>query len=50
VLYKCGWSPFEGVTFRSRITTTFVNGRVVWDGERIVGEPAGKRMTFRPGR
>ncbi len=50
VLYKCGWSPFEGVTFRSRIVTTFVNGRRVWDGERIVGDPAGKRMTFRPGR
>jgi len=46
LLYKCGWSPFEGVTFRSRIRTTLVNGRVVWDAGRIVGEPAGQRMSF----
>ena len=30
ILYKCGWSPFEGVTFKSRITHTFVNGRLVY--------------------
>ncbi|MDT0643433.1 dihydroorotase [Zunongwangia sp. F363] len=29
-LYKCGWSPFEGTTFKSRITHTFVNGRLVY--------------------
>lgn len=27
---KCGWSPFEGTTFKSRITHTFVNGRLVY--------------------
>jgi len=48
LLYKCGWSPFEGVTFRSRIRTTLVNGRVVWDEGRIVGDPAGKRVSFDP--
>lgn len=48
LLYKCGWSPFEGVTFRSRIRTTLVNGRVVWDEGRIVGDPAGQRMSFDP--
>ncbi|WP_405235862.1 dihydroorotase [Lentisalinibacter orientalis] len=48
LLYKCGWSPFEGVTFRSRIRTTLVNGRVVWDDGRIVGDPAGQRMSFDP--
>ncbi|WP_373057720.1 dihydroorotase [Zunongwangia sp. H14] len=29
-LYKCGWSPFEGTTFKSRVTHTFVNGRLVY--------------------
>jgi len=48
LLYKCGWSPFEGVTFRSRIRTTLVNGGIVWDDGRIVGDPAGQRMSFGP--
>lgn len=30
ILYKCGWSPFEGVTFKSRVTHTFVNGNLVY--------------------
>ncbi|WP_417885288.1 dihydroorotase [Zunongwangia sp.] len=30
ILYKCGWSPFEGFTFKSRITHTFVNGNLVY--------------------
>lgn len=29
-VYKCGWSPFDGVTFKSRVTHTFVNGRLVY--------------------
>ena len=31
ILYKCGWSPFEGQTFRSKITHTFVNGNLVYE-------------------
>lgn len=46
ILYKCGWSPFEGVRFRSRITATIVNGRIVWQDGRLIGEPAGQRMRF----
>ncbi|WP_027080158.1 dihydroorotase [Luteimonas mephitis] len=46
VLSKCAWSPFEGTTFHSRIAATWVNGQLVWDGERIVGEPQGRRMEF----
>lgn len=46
VLSKCGWSPFEGTTFRSRIASTWVNGQQVWDGSKLVGEPAGQRMTY----
>lgn len=49
LLYKCGWSPFEGTTFHSRIEGTWVNGVQVWDGERILtenGGHAGKRLMF----
>jgi dihydroorotase len=46
VLSKCGWSPFEGDTFRSRIAATFVNGELAWDGERLIGAPQGRRLAF----
>jgi len=46
VLSKCGWSPFEGTTFRSRIGATWVNGRLAWNGEQLVGKPNGKRLEF----
>lgn len=46
VLSKCGWSPFEGTTFRSRVGATWVNGRLVWNGEHLVGTPAGMRLEF----
>ena len=41
VFSKCGWTPFAGVTFGSRITHTFLNGRLVYrDGEVVTAEPA----------
>ncbi|MGS1079597.1 dihydroorotase [Pseudoxanthomonas beigongshangi] len=46
VLSKCGWSPFEGTTFHSRIGATWVNGRLVWNGEHLVGTPNGQRLEF----
>jgi dihydroorotase len=46
VLSKCGWSPFEGTTFRSRIGATWVNGQLAWDGSRLVGAPNGQRLRF----
>jgi len=46
VLSKCGWSPFEGTTFRSRIASTWVNGVLAWDGGRITGDAAGRRLEF----
>jgi len=46
VLSRCGWSPFEGSTFRSRIASTWVNGELAWDGSKIVGEPTGRRLEF----
>ncbi|CTP83543.1 dihydroorotase [Xanthomonas translucens pv. poae] len=46
ILSKCGWSPFEGRTFRSRIAATWVNGQLAWDGTRLVGSPNGQRLAF----
>ncbi|GAB3754425.1 dihydroorotase [Lysobacter olei] len=46
VLSKCGWSPFEGRTFHSRIASTWVNGVLAWDGERLVGTANGQRLAF----
>ena len=46
VLSKCGWSPFEGTTFHSRIASTWVNGMQVWDGTRLIGTPQGQRLAF----
>lgn len=46
VLYKCGWSPFEGTKFKSTVTHTFVNGSLVYDNGNINEEKAAKRLTF----
>ena len=46
VLYKCGWSPFEGHTFSSTIDTTIVNGEVAWHDGALTGAIAGKRLQF----
>ncbi|MEH6534942.1 MAG: dihydroorotase [Psychroserpens sp.] len=46
ILYKCGWSPFEGTTFRSRITHTFLNGSLVYNNFKVLDVKAAKRLTF----
>ena len=46
ILYKCGWSPFEGVNFQCRVEKTIVSGEIVWDGERIKEKIPGKRLSF----
>lgn len=46
ILYKCGWSPFEGTTFASRITHTFVNGQLVYENFKVKEIKAGKRLLF----
>lgn len=46
LLYKCGWSPFEGTTFRSCVTHTFVNGHPVYDRRNIQVAPSGQRLQF----
>ncbi|MCL5127486.1 MULTISPECIES: dihydroorotase [unclassified Algibacter] len=46
ILYKCGWSPFEGATFKSRITHTFLNGSMVYHNGKFSDVKAAKRLTF----
>ena len=46
ILYKCGWSPFEGTTFSSTITHTFVNGNLVYNNGIFNDTVKGKRITF----
>lgn len=45
ILYKCGWSPFDGLEFTHKVDTTFVNGKIVYSSDRI-NETAGQRITF----
>ncbi|MEY8020701.1 dihydroorotase [Muriicola sp. SD30] len=44
--YKCGWSPFEGTSFKSKITHTFVNGHLAYENGTFSKERRAKRLTF----
>jgi len=46
ILYKCGWSPFEGQQFRSAVTHTWVNGNLVYDNGQLNESSRGKAMEF----
>jgi dihydroorotase len=46
VLYKCGWSPFEGTTFHSEVTHTFVNGHLIFNNGAFNDHIKGKRLLF----
>lgn len=46
VLYKCGWSPFEGYTFRSSIETTVLNGEVAYHAGEVKPDVRGQRLQF----
>ncbi|TYP77167.1 dihydroorotase [Aquimarina intermedia] len=46
IAYKCGWSPFEGTTFKSRITHTFVNGSLVYKNFKFYDIKNAARLTF----
>jgi len=46
ILYKCGWSPFEGETFRSKVEKTIVNGTIVYDKGIINEDFRGQRLMF----
>jgi len=46
IQFKCGWSPFEGKTFRSNIEMTFVNGQIVYNHGEVNESVRGKRLQF----
>ncbi len=46
ILAKCGWSPFEGLNFKSRVTHTFVNGNLVFANGKIKDVRKGQRLLF----
>ena len=46
ILYQCGWSPFEGTNFKSRISHTFVNGQLVYENAKVKELKAAKRLLF----
>jgi len=46
ILYKCGWSPFEGTTFQSKIIHTIVSGNLAYSNGKLTENQSGKRMSF----
>ncbi|MFC2152995.1 dihydroorotase [Bacteroidota bacterium] len=46
ILYKCKWSPFEGQSFKSRVTHTFVNGNLVYENGNFNELIKGRRLIF----
>ena len=46
LLYKCGWSPFEGETWKGAVDKTWVNGHLVYSEGKVNPEIRGRRLTF----
>lgn len=46
ILYKCGWSPFEGERFRSAVVCTLVNGQVAYKDGEVFDDVRGERLSF----
>ena len=46
ILAKCGWSPFEGSSFKSSVKQTFVNGELVYNQGTLDQEVRGERLVF----
>ncbi len=46
ILYKCGWSPFEGTKFGSTVTHTFVNGNLIYNQGVFNDDIKGRRIEF----
>jgi len=44
LLYKCGWSAFEGQEFSHSIVATWVNGELAYENGQLHGKPHGKRL------
>lgn len=48
IRYRCGWSPFEGETFRAEILLTMCNGNIVYRDGEVRGGPQGRELEFQP--
>lgn len=48
VLYKCGWTPFEGERFSSSIVATWVSGALAWKEGQLIEHDGARRMAFVP--
>ena len=46
ILYKCGWSPLSGKTFRGKVVSTYVNGKEVYNHNGIYKQSMGHRLLF----
>ncbi|QFG52386.1 dihydroorotase [Chryseobacterium sp.] len=46
LLYKCGWSPLEGMKLHSKVTHTFVNGNLAYENGEVKAEKFGERLLF----
>jgi len=46
IFYKCGWSPFDGETFKASITHTFVSGNLAYQNGKFTTNEIGKRLNF----
>ena len=45
-LYHCGWSPFAGHRFSSKIHNTWVNGQLVFNGDQVLEKPTTMALAF----
>ena len=48
ILYKCGWSPVEGQTFRAQVKQTYVNGHKVFDNGEFDTSKKGEQLELLP--
>ena len=46
ILYKCGWSPFEGHEFPASVRYTFINGEIAYENGKVNEEVRGQRLKF----
>jgi dihydroorotase len=46
ILYKCGWSPFEGLEFSNKVVATYINGVPAFKNDKIDESVKGRRITF----
>jgi dihydroorotase len=46
VLYKCGWSPFEGYTFRSRVVATLMSGQLAYHNGKVFDDIRGQALAY----